>query len=51
MTMPNTPQKPTTQQPVPQQVRKPDDKGNVTVHAHMKIFDPQTKQVYVEGRA
>lgn len=49
--MSNTQQKPLIQQPAPQQARKPNEKGNVTVQAHMKIFDPQTKQVYVEGRA
>lgn len=49
--MSNTQQKPTVQQPAPQQAKNPNDKGNVVVHAHMKIFDPQTKQVYVEGRA
>ena len=53
MTMSNTPpkqpEKPNaSQQPV---VRKPNESGTVTVQAHMKIFDPQTKQIYVEGRA
>ena len=47
----NTPQKPLVQQPAKQQARKPNDKGNITVQAHFKIFDPQTKKVYVEGRA
>ena len=50
--MSTTPEKPVVQQPVPQpQARKPNEKGNITVQAHMKIFDPQTKKVYVEGRA
>ena len=31
--------------------RRPNDQGTVIVQAHMKIFDPKTKQVYVEGRA
>jgi hypothetical protein len=31
--------------------RKPNDLGTVSVQAHMKIFDPATKQVFVEGRA
>ena len=50
--MSTTPQKPLVQQPATQQqARKPNEKGNVNVQAHMKIFDPQTKKVYVEGRA
>lgn len=38
---------------VPQQPRerKPNDQGTITVQAHMKIFDPNTKQTFVEGRA
>ena len=31
--------------------RRPNDQGTVIVQAHMKIFDPNTKQTYVEGRA
>jgi hypothetical protein len=31
--------------------RKPNDTGSVIVQAHMKIFDPVNKQVFVEGRA
>mgnify|MGYP003353653990 FL=1 len=31
--------------------RKPNDAGSVIVQAHMKIFDPVNKQVFVEGRA
>lgn len=30
---------------------KPNEYGSIVVQAHMKIFDPQTKKVYVEGRA
>ena len=33
------------------QGKKPNEAGKIIVQAHMKIFDPQTKQVYVEGRA
>ena len=33
------------------QSKKPNEAGKIIVQAHMKIFDPQTKQVYVEGRA
>lgn len=46
---PKQPEKPVqSQQPV---ARKPNESGTVTVQAHMKIFDPATKQVFVEGRA
>lgn len=31
--------------------RRPNDQGTVIVQAHMKIFDPNTKQTFVEGRA
>lgn len=31
--------------------RRPNESGTIAVQAHMKIFDPVTKQVYVEGRA
>jgi hypothetical protein len=30
---------------------KPNEHGSIVVQAHFKIFDPQTKKVYVEGRA
>jgi len=30
---------------------KPNEQGSIVVQAYMRIFDPQTKQVYVEGRA
>ena len=36
------------QQPAP---RKPNEKGTISVQAHMRIFDPKTNKVYVEGRA
>ena len=50
--MSNTTQKqPNLPKPQPVQARKPNDAGAIVVQAHMKIFDPQTKQVYVEGRA
>ena len=53
MTMSNTQQKqpnwPKPQAAAP--ARKPNDAGMVIVQAHMKIFDPKSKQVYVEGRA
>ena len=53
MTMSNTQEnKSNLPQPsVVQQDRKPNDAGTIVVQAHMKIYDPKTKQVYVEGRA
>ena len=54
MTMLNIQPKQSVQQPVQQPKnteRKPNDLGTVSVQAHMKIFDPATKQVFVEGRA
>lgn len=44
----NTPANPGVQG---SQQRKPNDQGTVTVQAYMKIFDPNTKQTFVEGRA
>lgn len=41
---------PPIQQPKPAE-RKPNDIGSISVQAHVKIFDPATKQVFVEGRA
>ena len=41
-------QKPAGNTPAP---RRPNEQGTVTVQAHMRIFDPKTKKVYVEGRA
>ena len=31
--------------------KKPDEKGGILVNGHIKIFDPETKEVYVNGRA
>lgn len=31
--------------------RKPNEISGIAVQAHFKIFDPASKQVYVEGRA
>ena len=31
--------------------RKPNETGSISVEAHVKIFDPKTKEVYVEKRA
>lgn len=48
---PNINEKPSVQPPVAPVVRKPNESGSIVVQAHMKIFDPVTRQVYVEGRA
>lgn len=31
--------------------RKPNEQGKIIVQAHIKIHDPESKTVYVEGRA
>ena len=49
-----TDNKQTTQQPsstVTTPPRRPNDVGSVSVQGHVRIFDPQTKQVFVEKRA
>lgn len=37
----------------PQQTssKKPDESGNVLVQGHIKIFDPQTKEILINKRA
>lgn len=37
-----------TPQKIP--IKKPDEDGNVLVQGHIKIFDPQTKEVFVNKR-
>jgi len=49
--MSNTDSKKPVTRPAPQQNRRPNEQGTISVEAHMRIFDPKTKQVYVEGRA
>jgi len=39
------------QQETPQSEKKPDEKGGIVLQGHLKIFDPETKEVYVNGRA
>lgn len=49
-----TDNKQTTQQPpstANTPPRRPNDIGSVSVQGHIRIFDPQTKQVFVEKRA
>ena len=39
------------EQLTPQPAKKPDEKGGIYVEGRIKIFDPETKEVYVNGRA
>ena len=34
-----------------QPTKKPNESGSFSVESHVKIFDPNTKEVYVEKRA
>jgi len=38
-------------QPTPQPEKNPDEKSGIYVEGRIKIFDPETKEVYVNGRA
>ena len=51
--MSNTMQKqPVVAKPVPKtQPKRPNETGTISVEGHVRIFDPNTKQVYLEGRA
>jgi hypothetical protein len=31
--------------------KAPDEQGGILVQSHIKIFDPETKEVFVNGRA
>jgi hypothetical protein len=31
--------------------KKPDDKGNIQIDCHVKIYDPESQQVLLETRA
>jgi hypothetical protein len=46
-------QKATQNQPVPQQPasKKPNDTGSISLEGFVRIFDPETKEVFVEKRA
>lgn len=43
--------KPAKTQPPKQPQTGVNEQGSIVVQAHVKIFDPNTKRVYVEGRA
>lgn len=49
--MSNTDSKKPAQSQAQAPQRKPNERGTVDVQAHVRIFDPKTKQVFVEGRA
>jgi hypothetical protein len=36
---------------IPQPEKKPDEKGGIYLQGHIKIFDPETKEVFMDGRA
>ena len=39
-----------TQTPKSQE-KQPDERGGIYVESHIKIYDPETEEVYVNGRA
>jgi hypothetical protein len=41
----------TTQQPVQPAPKKPNETGSISVEGFVKIFDPKTKETFVEKRA
>ena len=43
----STQQQPTT----PAANKRPNDTGAISVEGHVKIFDPKTKEIFVEKRA
>jgi hypothetical protein len=48
MTQNTTQNPPAPQHPAP---KKPNDTGSISVEGFVRIFDPETKQVFVEKRA
>lgn len=50
MTMSNTPENKQTEAAKPAAPRRPNELGSVSVQAHMRIFDPNTKKTIVETR-
>jgi hypothetical protein len=43
-------QQPTTGQKSQPNAKKPNELGSISVQAHLKIFDPKTQKVHMEGR-
>ena len=40
-----------TQEVAVQETKSPDEKGGILIQSHIKIFDPENQEVYVNGRA
>lgn len=40
-----------TQQPAVPAPKRPNDTGSISVEGHVRIFDPKTKETFVEKRA
>lgn len=34
-----------------EQEKQPDERGGIYIQGHIKIFDPESNEVYVNGRA
>jgi hypothetical protein len=41
----------TQEDSVKQEAKKPDEKGGILIQSHIKIFDPESQEVFVNGRA
>ncbi len=39
------------QQTTPRPEKKPDERGGIYLESRIKIFDPETNEVYLDGRA
>ena len=48
--MPTQPVTTNSEQKQPQP-KRPNEQGSFSVEAHVRIFDPKTREVYLEGRA
>jgi hypothetical protein len=44
-------QQPAAQPRMESAAKRPNETGSISVEGHVKIFDPKTKEVYVEKRA
>lgn len=38
-------------QPIVEEIKQPDETGGFYLQGHVKIFDPESKEVYFKGRA
>lgn len=39
------------QESVPKESKRPDERGGILIQSHIKIFDPENQEVFVNGRA